>query len=143
MSVCHLSCKILFPPSNYYTPWSICRVSVSPSASRREISRCERHRLLSRRPICIQLGSARQLTRSANNNNRPECAELFLRKSHQRGRLCVGRLLRNYMKKRPGRLGRGKNTGLRRASCFNACPLCTGNPTSKECTNGMCQKQLK
>lgn len=60
-----------------HTMECICRVSVSPSASRREISHCERRRLLSRRPICIQLGSARQLTRSANNNNRPECRAVF------------------------------------------------------------------
>jgi hypothetical protein len=142
MSVCHLSCKILFPPSNYYTPWSICRVSVSPSASRREISHCERRRLLSPRPICIQLGSARQLTRSANNNNRPECRAVFAQVA-SKGPIVCWQASAKLHKKRPGRLGRGKNTGLRRAGCFNACPLCTGNPTSKECTNGMCQKQLK
>jgi hypothetical protein len=120
---------------------SICRVSVSPSASRREISHCERRRLLSPRPICIQLGSARQLTRSANNNNRPECGAVFAQLSHQRGRLCVGRLLRNYIKK-SRQIGKRNEHGAKE-SCFNACPLCTGSTTSKESTNGMCQKQLK
>lgn len=91
VSVCHLSCKILFLPGNYCIyARRMCRVSVSPSASRREISHCEWRRLLSRRPICIQLGSARQLTLTTNNNNRLDSGELFLHNSpYQRGRLCV------------------------------------------------------